>query len=109
MTTRYAFENMVRARDWREPGEYWEEEMPEEMNTCKTCKHWQGNRDKAEWNTFGKCPVLMDPTDSQSTYLFEPQIICNDDADADSVSMLIETHANFGCVLWVDRMAMETR
>ena len=71
--------------EWEEGGE---------MNTCKTCKHWQGDRDKNEWNTFGVCGLLSHPL-KQEPYRFD--WCCKKDYDDVET---IDTHPDFGCVLW---------
>lgn len=66
---------------------------------CKDCKHWKHHGLGTVW---GECPILKNPT-KQNPYLFDY------DTETGTPVEEIDTHANFGCVLFKDHLAMETR
>lgn len=59
------------------------------MNTCKDCKHWYKHPSPSA--VWGDCHLLREAD------LFDLDIDC----DIDGVHTVgIETHPDFGCVLW---------
>ena len=60
------------------------------MKNCGTCKHWLIHGKNAVW---GDCQLLYGPDQE----LFDVYIHCGN-AEID-----IETHPDFGCVLWENK------